>query len=363
MKILFIAPFPPPLTGNSLPIKLLYESLADKHVLDRIDLSKKNHKAGVDSIGRVVQILGILFKVLLKHRKNDLIYLSVSESRAGNLRDILIYFLCSRNLKRIYIHMLGGAGMEKLLQKTGFWFRINRFFVSRIGGVVVEGQAQKSTFLKLISEERIKIAPNFAEEYLFVTSEKVKNKFKCLNPVRILFLSNMLTGKGHQELLESYLSLDEEIKEKVRIDFAGKIVEEKWGQLFLSHVNDEKNLEYHGEVNGEEKKNLFQMAHVFCLPTYYPYEGQPFTIIEAYATGNAVFTTDHSGIGHIFGIENGFFVQKQSISDLRDKICSIFLKSKELEKCALHNLELAHAKYNEDVFLNNVREFILKEIE
>ena len=66
-------------------------------------------------------------------------------------------------------------------------------------------------------------------------------------------------------------------------------------------------------MNGTQKKDLYSNAHIFCLPTYYPWEGQPFCILEAYAAGCVVITTNHSGISQVFkdGI-NGIEVEKKS---------------------------------------------------
>lgn len=54
------------------------------------------------------------------------------------------------------------------------------------------------------------------------------------------------------------------------------------------------------------KLDLFVESHVFVLPTYYLFEGQPIGIIEAYAAGCVVVTTRHSNICDIFsGSING----------------------------------------------------------
>jgi glycosyltransferase involved in cell wall biosynthesis len=48
---------------------------------------------------------------------------------------------------------------------------------------------------------------------------------------------------------------------------------------------------------------------VLCLPTSYPYEAQPLVILEAYAAGCAVVTTNHAGIPDVFTPgENGIRV-------------------------------------------------------
>jgi glycosyltransferase involved in cell wall biosynthesis len=358
MNILFVAPFPPPLTGNSLPIKILYDSLGSTNIVERIDLSKKNHKPGIDSFGRILEIVVVILKFAFKAQKKDLIYISVSESKAGNIRDLFLYFLSIRKLDRVYIHMLGGAGMSEILKNRSLIFKLNKFFVSRVGGVIVEGQVQKDMFTKLIDHSKIKIAPNFAQELLFSSEVAIHTKFLNITQFRILFLSNMLPGKGHQELFQAYMQLDSSIKKNIRIDFAGKIVEKDWENMFLSEVKKNPNLFYHGSVDFDTKKKLFDASHIFCLPTYYKYEGQPFTIIEAYATGNVVVTTNHSGISNIFNVQNGYEVEKQSVDEIKVFLSSLVKLQPNFEKIALNNFHSAKKQFTQVNFIENVRNFI-----
>ena len=77
-------------------------------------------------------------------------------------------------------------------------------------------------------------------------------------------------------------------------------------------------------MQGKSKEELLAQAHVFCLPTYYSYEGQPISILEAYASGCAVLTTDHSGIFDIFtpGM-NGWQVRPQSPESIVEVLVEI----------------------------------------
>ena len=91
---------------------------------------------------------------------------------------------------------------------------------------------------------------------------------------------------------------------------------------------------------------------MFCLPTYYPYEGQPFCIIEAYATGCSVITTTHSGIKDVFadGV-NGYEVAAKSVPSLVAALEKALQKREELRRMATGNLKLAQQQYTQARFL------------
>lgn len=360
MKILFIAPFPPPHTGNSLPVKELYNHLCSNHTLDVINLNKESHKSGITSLSRVSEILILLWKVFKVHKQYDIIYLTVAESIAGNFRDIIFYLIFKKRLNRVFIHMLGGAHMDKILSDDHYFiFRLNKIFLKQLAGVIVEGNVQKQTFKRAIDESRIHIVPNFAEDYLFLTNEEITAKFNKQNPFRILFLSNMLTGKGHIELIKAFNLLDSGTKQQIQIDFAGRLVADE--SEFLQAVDNNNNVIIHGSVDGDSKRKLFSEAHVFCLPTYYPFEGQPFTIVEAYASGCFVITTDHSGINEIFAADvNGYLVKKQNVNDLLSVISKVFENRNKISSIGLYNANLAKSKFTSAVFCKKMEKVLLE---
>lgn len=361
MKILFIAPLPPPHTGNSLPISKLVKSINIDNEVYIIKTNKKKHKAGITSIGRIFKILSILFLVAIKHKKYDVIYLSIAESGSGNLRDLFLYFILRNRLNSTFIHMYGGAAMQKILKPSrSIRFKLNKKFISKLGGVFVEGQAQKDTFSNVIKPEKIHIVPNFAENHLFTTLDNIQSKFENFSLINILFLSNMLYGKGHIELITAYTNLSSKLKEHIRVDFAGKLVSDK--EVFLNSIKGLRNVKYHGLVSGESKRRLFANAHIFCLPTYYPYEGQPFSIIEAYASGCAVITTNHSGIGYIFSSgTNGIEVEKKSPKSLGEAIEHAIENQEALYQYACNNFNIALQLYTEEKFIKSVRNILLSE--
>ena len=185
-----------------------------------------------------------------------------------------------------------------------------------------------------------------------MSEKEIEDKFLNMYPLKILFLSNLIYGKGHNELVDAYLDLTNELKEKVRIIFVGGFESNKYKNDFLKKIHGHKGLVYQGLfVGGFEKKALFSDTHIFCLPSYYPYEGQPISILEAYATGCVVITTNHSGIRDVFsdGI-NGFEVQKKSAKSIKLVIEKIIEDNNILLPIAILNRDAAYFKYRTDIY-------------
>jgi glycosyltransferase involved in cell wall biosynthesis len=356
MQVLVIAPMPPPTHGQSLAADVLYKKLREGNDVRVVNMAGVPARHVWDRLRRVPAVLTFLAGVLRKKRGVDVIYLSVSESLLGNLKDLCIYTLCLGRLDRTFIHLLGGAGLRRMLEKKGIQYRLNRFFIGRLAGVFVEGRPQAGMFSGLIDNEKIHVTPNFAEDFLFVTEQQIRQKFVDTRTLRILFLSNMYQGKGHSELIEAYLRLPPDVQQRISIVFVGGFESDRLRDEFLLRIDGHAGLSYQGTfIGGAEKKALFGRMHVFCLPTYYPWEGQPISILEAYASGCAVITTLHSGIPEVFrdGV-NGYAVQVQSAEAIRNVLETIARDSRPLVEMAVTNRDTAHQRFRTEIFQSSV---------
>lgn len=361
MKALFIGPLPDPVTGQSLACQVFLEALQTHCEVQVVNLSKASFKQGVDSASRVREVLQIIRQVRSLQGSADVIYFTISESLAGNAKDLLIYAVCFARLRKMVVHLHGGAGMRELMRGRWGWLRrLNAFFLRRLGAVVVLGERHRDVFAGAAPAERIHVVPNFAQDELFASREAIEAKFSQLHPLRLLFLSNLLPGKGYIELLRAFAALEPAVRESLRIDFAGGFESEPAKRAFLAEIAPFAQLQYHGTVRGEQKRALFAAAHVFCLPTYYPYEGQPISILEAYASGCAVITTDHSGIFDTFadGI-NGLAVEKRSVTSLQAALNSIVSEPARLAAMAQHNHQTALRQYTTARYNENLLKVVL----
>ncbi|HXH99845.1 MAG TPA: glycosyltransferase family 4 protein [Sphingobacteriaceae bacterium] len=358
MKILFIAPIPPPINGQSKASLVLLEALNSKHQVDVVNLSKSTLKNGALSVTRISEILSNIRRIYGKQNNQDIIYISLAESFAGNIRDIVFYCLSRKNLSRTFIHMLGGAGMKEILGGTGIMQKINAHFMKKMAGVIVEGPVNFETFKTVFPEDRIHIVPNFAEDFLFVSEREINDKFDNLSVINVLYLSNLIPGKGYDELADAFILLELDEKTQLNITFVGGFENVESERAFLNKIKPLPQLKYLGKfIDGQQKRELYCESHVFCLPTYYPFEGQPISILEAYATGCAVITSDHSGIPFIFkDQQNGFLVEKKSIISLKKALLKLISRKDDLKRIAKFNRIESFKKYRTEIFQNTIIE-------
>lgn len=357
MRILFIAPIPPPITGHSLVSDVLRKDFEKDNEVIIINLSKSGVSKGMGFVKRISEIFSILKEINSKNKKIDKVYFTISESFFGNLKDLFIYLICYRNLPTMYIHLHGGSIKRLLWDKNRLIYLINKFFIKRLGGVFISGESHRQIFDSILPKEKYHIIPNFALDELHVSVNKIEEKFNNVIPLNVLYISGMKKLKGYEELLNAYIKLSPEDQQKIKIDFAGNFDSDLLKSEFILRIKKYENLKYHGAVNDLEKKNLFANAHVFCLPTMF-FEGQPISILEAYASGCIVLTTGQPGILDIFKPSlNGLEIDRTSLADsIQLNLVKILRNSSgENKKMASYNLDLAKSLYKIETYNNSIR--------
>lgn len=345
--ILFIGTVPPPITGQSLACAVFLQELAKHYDVRVININKSDLASGGFVWGRVKEIVGILRQVRREADGVDGVYFTITESILGNAKDLLIYLACRRLLPNTVVHLHGGAGMIRLLHgPVGVIRRLNAAFLRRMAAVIVLGDRLRRVYDGVIAPDTLRVVENFAEQEYQLPAELVRAKFLERGRLRVLFLSNMIAEKGYLLLRDAAHALERDYPGAVQLDFAGAFVTEDDKADFLASIVDRPYIRYHGVVNGERKKQLLQQAHVLALPTYYPFEGQPISILEGYAAGCAVLTTDHSGIFDIFTPgENGWEVEKRSVDSIRQAVETCLSDNAKLVAIAQHNADVAKTRF------------------
>jgi glycosyltransferase involved in cell wall biosynthesis len=351
--ILVIAPLPPPITGQSVACEaLIHDLIARGYAVDVINLAKSSFLMRGNLTKRIIDIIKLSIKVLRAKSKSDLVYLTPSQSVLGNIKDLLVLLLLGKNLREVtFLHLHGGVGMRRLLSRENVFLKmLNQKIICDVAGAIVLGDTFSDIYDGIIDRAKISVVKNFAPVEAFASvacvQEKTARVIEKENPIRVLFLSNLLRGKGYLEIIDAIQLLPEYIVEKFHFDFAGEFESIEAGAEFLRHLERLRSVCYHGIVRGEKKSKLLAQSNILVLPTYYAYEGQPICILEAYASGCAVITTNHGGIFDIFtpGL-NGWEVTPRSAESVADTLIDILRRREEIAKIGWNNFEFAHKEY------------------
>lgn len=341
MKVLFLAPLPPPVTGHSLAALAVRDDLARRHDLAVVDIGKASQHDGRISWRRVREVGRVLARIRREQREADAIYLTTSESVAGNLKDLVIYALCAARLDRLVIHVHGGSLGRRLLDRFRLLRAANAVALRRLAGVIITGDSHRSIFDWVLDERRIHVVHNFADDALFATPASIAARFATTGPLRVIYVSAMSAMKGYDVLADAYLALPPAAQRQVVVDFAGAFETVEAQARFTAKIAGVEGLRYHGLVEGDAKLRLFAGAHAFCLPTAF-FEGQPISILEAYAAGCVVLTTPQRGILDVFtpGV-HGREIQPNDPSSVREALLALLAQRPSLLPVALANREWA----------------------
>ena len=108
-------------------------------------------------------------------------------------------------------------------------------------------------------------------------------------------------------------------------------------------------------------EQIYPMAHIVCLPTYYM-EGIPKSLIEAAACGRALIATNTPGCREIVhNGENGFLIPSQNAHALADAISQLAEDPSLRERMGKKSRNLAITKFSMEKII--VRYFeIYKEV-
>jgi glycosyltransferase involved in cell wall biosynthesis len=358
MKILFIAPFPPPITGQSLISDYIFAELKKNNQVNVINLSKSELKSGTFSLSRFFDFFSIFYNVVKQNRNSESVYLTISESILGNLKDLIIYFLLGNNIKKTILHVHGGSFKRHVLDKNNIVFKLNMFFLKKVCKIIVLGDSHKLMFDKNIFGDKMFSLPNFVQSDLFISSESIEEKFNSNCKIKILYLSNLIYEKGFDVLIEAFEKLDPLLSSKIELSFAGSFESTTDKELFKKRIVNYSNVFYHGIVYSEKKKALLSTSHILVLPSSF-LEGQPLCILEAYANACSVIATTPPGINDIFINEhNGLAININDSDDLKNKIEFLINNRYLIKNHGLTNLQEAKEKYTSDIFLKNLNNLL-----
>lgn len=360
-RICFIAQFPPPIHGLSKAVETLYNSsLQNEFDLEKVDI--KNNKHFLKNFIRI-------FK-----SKAELFYFTISQTKGGNIRDLIILKLLEIQHKKCIIHLHGSYYRQLIDNDLPKWQRkLNYKAIDKLSGTIVLGNSLKSIFADMLPDNKIFVVPNCVDSEYLISNEEFDKKISYENSKKVkdvLYLSNFIYSKGYPEVLKmarlekqrcEKISLEKPLEnKKLHFHFAGKFFEDKDKRFFFNYIKKyhlEDYVTYHGVVNGDEKRELLNKCDIFILLTRYPNEGQPISILEAMGNGMMIVTTNHAGIPDVIeNDKNGILIDKGNIDikKLYNLILNKIDSNKLISIMEINRGEVKNA-FNQEIYIENIK--------
>jgi len=189
---------------------------------------------------------------------------------------------------------------------------------------------------------------------------RAKQQLLPSQPVKILYLSNLIEAKGYLEFIAAIEQLAATAGFPIEAVLCGQIVAmdadsrfasheaaRAWVEAQLARINQSARvrLQWLNGAAGEAKEKLFWAAHIFVLPSRYKVEAQPAVIIEALASGCAVISTTVGEIPAMVEPEAAILLNEATPAAIAAAIEQLYHQPARRQNMAQAGLELFNRRY------------------
>lgn len=244
-------------------------------------------------------------KQLLKSDHYDILHTTTS-GNIGSFRDIIVARICKRYGTKTIMHCRYGCITEDIHSKgiVGILLRKSMSLYDQIW------------VLDTRSFNTLKAIPSLNPK-VFLTPNSIEVSEPC-NPApksydKIAFVGNLIPTKGLYELVEACTITE------VQLDIIGPGPEDVVEKIkLLAGDKLDKSIIIHGKLPNLEAVKFMHEVDVIALPTYYPSEAFPISIIEAMSLTKMVISCPRAAV-------------KDMLTDLDGNPCGLLVQPKSAD--------------------------------
>jgi len=330
VRALFFAEFPPPFTGMTIATETIADLIGGDVEVVRMNTSygrMRPDEMSVEWVKYYISFAGQLAGAYtslwsqLQQSSFDVFYFVASPSALGHWRDRVALEIARPHVRRAVAHVHNG-NFPDLFEQTGT-SRSAQQMVEAVDTFVFLNQTLSDQLQSYIPSSKRRVVHNTIDEKVRCTDAEVETKITEHRqpPLRVLYLSNMIETKGYRDLAEAVERFNTAGNGKAIVDFIGDWPSSGARSRFMEEVSQythADSMRVHGRVTDRTRiRKIMLEADVFVLPTYYPNEAQPLSIIEAFNAATPVIATRHASIPeYLFDNENGYLVDPKSPSQI-----------------------------------------------
>jgi glycosyltransferase involved in cell wall biosynthesis len=351
--LLLIGPTPPPHHGVAMVTRALLESpLGDQFDLAHLDISDRR---GIDHVDHpdlhdVVLFIRHWFGLLavVIRRRPHVVYIPISQSTVGFLRDTLLMWPCALSGVRVVLHLHGG-NFRAWYEDRGTMMRAYvRSVLGRVARMIVLGESLRGLFSGLMPATQVAAVSN---GIAWDTAPPARRFAPRKRRYRVLYVGTLNRQKGTLALLAAIPRV-QAVRQDVEFTFAGQWSnrqdrDEAEAVLADRNINDVTS--FPGLVEGAEKRALFASADVFIFPGIQQ-EGQPLVILEAMAAGIPVVFTNRGCLRETVA-DAGVEVEHDNPRALSERILWLLDRPDEMERMGRAGRRRYERLYTQDLFV------------
>ena len=304
-----------PLTGNggiaSWTKKFLATFPDDEYKIFPVSSSPKPRTGKEGVIERSLSGFTALSRILkeveqtMKEHKIDILHTTTSGS-LGSYRDIRVAKLCKKYGIKAIMHCRYGCITEDY-QSKGLVGILLRKSMSLFDQIWVLDSRSYNTLKGIPTlADKVHLTPNSIE--VNEPMNPIPKEYK-----RVAFIGNLIPTKGLYELVEACT------RTEVRLDVIGPGADEVVAMI-KDKAGDklDKSIFIHGKLPNPEAVKFMHDVDVVALPTYYPWEAFPISIIEAMSLTKMVISCPRAAV-------------KDMLTDLEGKPCGMLVAPKSAD--------------------------------
>jgi len=297
----------------------------------------------------------ILFPIVLKNNKINLVHQNLPMNPNGVLREYLINLWCRLMHVPVVLHLHGGIFLMNGSNNL-FFKKLSKSLFKHSEQVVVLSEIERESISDKYNYSSAKVLCNSIDVALYKTSQKQLSSNKPI----VLFLGRIHESKGVDDIIEAFRLL------KDKIDFRFFLC--GTGPLKDHFVTDCEKLlgpdfEFYGIVTGDAKMDVINKSDIFLLPSRYG-EGLPMALLETMAAGVLPVVTDDASMKYLVKHQvNGILVEKRNPHDLFEKLKLILLDRILYQKLSCNAAKTIAENYDVGSYvvkLNKIYELAVK---
>ncbi len=326
-RLLIIGPTPPPYHGVAVAIETLLNSrlseafdVAHLELADRRGIGHVN-KPDLHDVWLFLRQWLRLLRLLITHRPHA-VYVVLSQTTIGFVRDSLLLWPAALSGARIVLHLHGGALRSWYESRWPPMRAYVRAVMSMVSKMIVLGESLRETVAGLLPDDRIAVVPNGVE----IPWEEPAHELPCgTRPWRVLHLNTLNRMKGTLVLLAAIPTVLRHRKD-VAFVFAGSWshpLHREVAEWYIRQHRLDPYVTFLGEVTGSDKAACLEDADIFVFPGIQQ-EGQPLVVLEAMAAGLPIVYTNQGCLREtVVNGECGVEVYTNDPYDLAVRICAL----------------------------------------